>query len=137
MLKTALILADFAVVASAQAQPGQQDGNVHLDESSNGRTVRLARGQSLVVSLQERGSTGWSLTRLPTNLSLSGTDKLGNAPAVDLASNEPPILGAGTTESYWLRGEGAGRGVLTFERRSFGASGRRTGPVLRITVITN
>lgn len=137
MLKTALILAACAVTAPAYAQPDQSDGNVHVDESFNGRTVRLTRGQNLVVSVPERGSTGWSLTRLPTNLSLSGTDKSNNAPAVDPASNEPPIVGAGTTESYWLRGEAAGRGVIVFERRSFGSSGRRAGPILRITVVTN
>jgi len=46
-------------------------------------------------------------------------------------------VGAGTTESYWLHSEGAGRGVLAFERRSFGTNPRRIGPLLRITVITN
>ena len=130
MFKPFMVLVAAAIALPAYGQSVEPGGSVHVNRTSNGRTVRLRSGQRLVVSLQNLGSTRWSLTGLPANLSLSGVDRIDNAPPPNPPRPENIIVGAGVTVEYWFEGERAGAGALTFELRSIG--GRHCYEALRV-----
>lgn len=103
---------------------------VEIGRAEDGTTINVRIGQTLVVRLSGNTSTGVKWQAVETPAFLTPTD----APLAPEASQEPPVIGAGGTESLAFVANAAGTGEVVIEQRSFGGAGPARG-VFRVTVV--
>ena len=98
----------------------------HLSSEHNGKTVRAAVGDGLVLQLSERPTTGyrWQFEDMPDGLKVLGDD-------FALAGSAP---GAGGQRSLRLNAAEAGRYVLAASLRRGGEAGSEPKARFAVTV---
>ena len=124
-----LLLPVLLVAATAAAAPSAHALEVVAREGDRGRAVTLQRGDTLRLSLEENGTTGysWRTVRRPARSVLRQRSNRFVAPA----ETSPPTTGApGRREVVW-RATGTGRTRLAL--RLVGPGGD-SGGTFRLTV---
>ena len=112
----AATLAASGSVRSASGEGGSTAETVRVDGPVSGRAVALAIGQRLEVRLPSNPSTGysWSFVETPSHvLKLEGPSTY----EADSRAEAVGMVGAGGTEIWTFRVEGAGTQELRFEYR--------------------
>ena len=102
-----------------------------VGHSQNGGAVAVAVGDTLTLRLESNGTTGysWAVTRLPSNLRLTGEES--EAPP----QTDPPIAGAPGAQVFRFAATGPRRGTLRLAYRRAGSE-RRAAETFRLTVVT-
>lgn len=123
-----------AALLALPAAAAAQTNEVRADASANGRTITVRSGQYLTVSVNACVGCpyGWRLTRLPTNMSLSGIQNIDT----NDRSGDEPVVGGSKTVEYTFLVEGNGRGTLRLENRRFQGPRDRNTQTLTINVVT-
>lgn len=140
LIAAAALGAIIAAPAAAQNRDRGGDRNrdgdrdvVSVTQSDTARPVIVRDGQRLVVSVQACVGCpyAWALTRLPTNLALTGISEVSrpNRPG------QPPIVGGSKTVEFHFSVLSRGTGALELRNRSF-VRGNRDGQSARYNVVT-
>jgi inhibitor of cysteine peptidase len=89
---------------------GCSTSQIFLDDARNNTQQELARGQELVVTLASNPTTGfrWEVAEADKAI----LRQLGNAEYKSSASGNPPLVGAGGTETFRFESIGAGTTTL-------------------------
>jgi len=124
--------AAFSLAAPAAAVAQSRAAVVAVDEGANGRTIRLRRGQELVVSVQACVACpyAWAVAARPRVLTGLGTQEVDMTPR----GGATPMVGGNKIVKYRFRAVRAGRGTLQLANRPF-TGGAGDGRTLRINVL--
>ena len=118
--------------AFAQSNARAALAPVQVNETANGRTITLRRGQELVVSVEACVGCpyAWSVARRPQALTALATQEVDDTPR----GGAEPMVGGSKTVKYRFRAARAGRGSLQLAYRPF--TGNRGGRTLRINIVS-
>ncbi len=88
-----------------------------VDESFNGKEVKVALGGLLQVALDSNPTTGfnWELTQISDITVLEKVSNIYEAPMVKQKEGEPPLVGAGGKEFWNFKALKKGNSVLSME----------------------
>jgi inhibitor of cysteine peptidase len=104
-----------SALASASASPSTSHAAAvtKVDKSDNGKTVTLAQGDILELSLDENPSTGyeWQAKKKPDEAVLAKRSDAYKAPK----QTNPPMVGAGGVHTWRYEAVGAGKTALSFD----------------------
>jgi inhibitor of cysteine peptidase len=125
-LAIGLVVTAFLMLTACSSLPDQ----VSIDASSSGKTVNIAVGGTLTVTLDSNVTTGysWELKEIGDTDVLQKTDNKYVAPA-----NE--AIGAGGKEVWTFKALAAGTSTLTMDYSQPWAGGQKGAKIFSLTVV--
>jgi len=100
---------------------GCSASEIRMDDTHNNSQKEIVRGQTLVVTLASNPTTGYSWQVAEADKAL--LRQVGDAEFKSSASSNPPLVGAGGTETFRFETNGAGTTTLKLVyRRSWETS---------------
>lgn len=108
-----MLLLGLSACTQTQSAPAQ----VAVDDSFNGKEVKIAASGSLQISLDSNPTTGfkWELTNISDAAVLEKVSNIFETPQVKLKEGSPPVVGAGGKEFWNFKALKKGNATVSME----------------------